>query len=83
VQLSVSDISHGGAGNVHQLLDGQRQGAELSGMSASPWSDWQPLALTPPPRDSRVLAELLDGGQAFRWNRSIAAPAATRVSRNT
>ena len=36
-------------------------------MPASPWSDWQPLALSAPPRDARVLAELLDGGQAFRW----------------
>jgi N-glycosylase/DNA lyase len=33
------------------------------------WSDWQPLALpeTPPPA---VLAEVLDGGQAFRWART-------------
>jgi N-glycosylase/DNA lyase len=38
-------------------------------MAATPWSDWQPLAgcalLTEP-----VLAETLDGGQAFRWNRA-------------
>ncbi len=46
-------------------------------MSASPWSDWQPLALNPPPRDARVLAELLDGGQAFRWRR-LAPPSALR-----
>jgi N-glycosylase/DNA lyase len=45
-------------------------------MPASLWSDWQPLALNPPPRDARVLAELLDGGQAFRWNRSISASSA-------
>jgi N-glycosylase/DNA lyase len=44
-------------------------------MPASPWSDWQPLALNPPPRDARVLAELLDGGQAFRWRRLAPTPA--------
>ena len=34
----------------------------------SPWSDWQPLAVTPPP-NAATLAEILDGGQAFRWFR--------------
>lgn len=32
------------------------------------WSDWQPLELNPPP-SAAVLAEILDGGQAFRWHR--------------
>jgi len=32
------------------------------------WSDWQPLALTPAP-GAATLAEILDGGQAFRWLR--------------
>ncbi|HXA15117.1 MAG TPA: DNA glycosylase [Opitutaceae bacterium] len=31
------------------------------------WSGWQPLALTPTP-DAATLAEILDGGQAFRWH---------------
>jgi N-glycosylase/DNA lyase len=35
----------------------------------SPWSDWQPLAITPTP-NAATLAEILDGGQAFRWFRS-------------
>jgi N-glycosylase/DNA lyase len=30
------------------------------------WSDWQPLASTPAP-NAATLAEILDGGQAFRW----------------
>jgi N-glycosylase/DNA lyase len=33
------------------------------------WSDWQPLA-APAPHDPAVLAESLDGGQAFRWHRT-------------
>jgi len=32
------------------------------------WSDWQPLAISPPP-NAGTLAEILDGGQAFRWFR--------------
>lgn len=32
-----------------------------------PWTPWQPLRLDYRP-SPRVLAELLDGGQAFRWN---------------
>lgn len=32
------------------------------------WSGWQPLAGMPPLR-AEVLAETLDGGQAFRWRR--------------
>jgi N-glycosylase/DNA lyase len=42
-----------------------------------PWSDWQPLALSPSkglplpePLAPAVLAEVLDGGQAFRWART-------------
>ncbi|HZL46235.1 MAG TPA: hypothetical protein VFC28_08410, partial [Opitutaceae bacterium] len=40
-------------------------------MSSSPtiWSDWQPLVL-PEPLSPAVLAEVVDGGQTFRWNRS-------------
>ncbi len=39
-------------------------------MSSSPvvWSDWRLLAL-PEPMTPAVLAEVVDGGQAFRWNR--------------
>ncbi len=36
------------------------------------WSDWQPLNEIPP-IDARVLAETLDGGQAFRWQREPAS----------
>jgi N-glycosylase/DNA lyase len=52
-----------------------------------PWSDWQPLALSPSkgfplpePLAPAVLAEVLDGGQAFRWHRVIngAMPPALR-----
>ncbi|HTB79891.1 MAG TPA: DNA glycosylase [Opitutaceae bacterium] len=32
------------------------------------WSDWQPLALKPVP-NAATLAEILDGGQTFRWHR--------------
>jgi N-glycosylase/DNA lyase len=31
------------------------------------WIDWSPLPLNPPPANARVLSEVLDGGQAFRW----------------
>src|SRR5665213_571144 len=37
----------------------------------SPWTDWEPLAL----RDRlspAVLREILDGGQAFRWEEDAA-----------
>jgi N-glycosylase/DNA lyase len=37
-------------------------------MPADPWSDWQPLA-SQPPLTAAVLAEILDGGQTFRWTR--------------
>ena len=33
------------------------------------WTDWQPLSLAEPP-SAAVLAEVLDGGQAFRWSRA-------------
>jgi N-glycosylase/DNA lyase len=36
--------------------------------SAAGWSEWQPLPGTAP-LTADVLAETLDGGQAFRWNR--------------
>ncbi len=32
------------------------------------WSEWRPVAGLPGPLRPTVLAELLDGGQAFRWN---------------
>ncbi|HTQ30635.1 MAG TPA: DNA glycosylase, partial [Opitutaceae bacterium] len=32
------------------------------------WSDWQPLELNSAP-SAATLAEILDGGQAFRWHR--------------
>jgi N-glycosylase/DNA lyase len=35
-------------------------------MAATPWTDWQPLAGCAPLTEP-VLAETLDGGQAFRW----------------
>ena len=31
------------------------------------WSAWEPLTLSGPPLSADVLAETLDGGQAFRW----------------
>jgi N-glycosylase/DNA lyase len=34
---------------------------------AAGWSDWQPLAGIPP-LGADVLAEIVDGGQAFRWH---------------
>ena len=37
-------------------------------MSAGAWTDWRPLPLQPPP-GATVLAETIDGGQAFRWQR--------------
>lgn len=37
-------------------------------MNLDGWTDWQPLALAPAP-DAVVLAETIDGGQAFRWQR--------------
>jgi N-glycosylase/DNA lyase len=36
--------------------------------SPASWSDWSPLTFLSPLSD-RTLAELLDGGQAFRWSR--------------
>jgi N-glycosylase/DNA lyase len=36
-------------------------------MTAPAWSGWQPLPLRAP-LDAAVLAETLDGGQAFRWH---------------
>lgn len=38
-------------------------------MSVAGWTKWQPLALSPAP-DAAVLAETIDGGQAFRWQRA-------------
>lgn len=37
--------------------------------SAIVWSGWQPLAL-PEPLSPAVLAEIVDGGQTFRWSRA-------------
>jgi N-glycosylase/DNA lyase len=37
-------------------------------MSALSWSGWHPLPSTALPRRASVLAETLDGGQAFRWH---------------
>ena len=37
-------------------------------MTEPDWSEWQPLAGAPA-LTADVLAETLDGGQAFRWNR--------------
>jgi N-glycosylase/DNA lyase len=39
----------------------------VAGMTPA-WSDWLPLAITPTP-NAATLAEILDGGQAFRWFR--------------
>jgi len=41
----------------------------MSSSPASGWSDWAPLA-SASATTSGVLAELLDGGQAFRWNQT-------------
>jgi N-glycosylase/DNA lyase len=38
-------------------------------VSPDPWSDWRQLPLTGPTPGPAVLAETLDGGQAFRWSR--------------
>lgn len=38
-------------------------------MSGAVWSEWQPLPASRP-LDPAVLAETLDGGQAFRWRRA-------------
>ena len=38
-------------------------------MNPDSWSAWQPLPLAGPAPEPAVLAETLDGGQAFRWNR--------------
>lgn len=45
-------------------------------MPALSWSGWLPLPLDPPLRDPAIIAELLDGGQSFRWWR-LTAPAET------
>jgi N-glycosylase/DNA lyase len=39
-----------------------------AGIGPARWSAWRPLALRSPPTPA-VLAEMLDGGQAFRWHR--------------
>ena len=36
--------------------------------AVTPWSEWRPVAGWPAPLRADVLSELLDGGQAFRWN---------------
>ena len=41
---------------------------EVSTRPEAGWSPWQPLAGLPP-LSAEVLAETLDGGQAFRWRR--------------
>jgi len=38
-----------------------------AGIGPARWSAWRPLALRSPPTPP-VLAEMLDGGQAFRWH---------------
>jgi N-glycosylase/DNA lyase len=38
-------------------------------MSALTWTGWHPLPTAALPREAAVLAETLDGGQAFRWHR--------------
>jgi N-glycosylase/DNA lyase len=38
-------------------------------VSAPGWSDWQTLSVLPA-LEGTVLAEILDGGQAFRWHRA-------------
>lgn len=37
-------------------------------MNLEVWTEWQPLTLSPAP-NAAVLAETIDGGQAFRWQR--------------
>ncbi len=39
----------------------------MSGPAEAGWSAWTQLALKGPPLSAGVLAETLDGGQAFRW----------------
>ena len=38
-------------------------------MNSTGWTDWELLALSPHPNPA-VLAETIDGGQAFRWQRT-------------
>jgi len=42
---------------------------ESGAVNLNGWTDWRPLALATPP-NSAVLAETIDGGQAFRWQRA-------------
>lgn len=44
-------------------------------VNASGWTGWQPLTLSAAP-DADVLAETVDGGQAFRWQRETSAASA-------
>lgn len=56
-------------GAVPTLTVGTNQNDNLLPLSFAPplsWTDWHPLPLVEPP-SPRVLAEILDGGQAFRW----------------
>jgi N-glycosylase/DNA lyase len=48
------------------LLDFRPRATPLFNMCALKWTDWQPLPLKLTPG---VIAELIDGGQSFRWNR--------------
>ena len=43
----------------------------MNALPETGWSAWQPLAGLPP-LSADVLAETLDGGQAFRWQRESA-----------
>jgi len=47
---------------------GKTREVKTSFAPAFAWSTWQPLAGLPP-LGAEVLAEILDGGQAFRWHR--------------
>ena len=38
----------------------------MTAAAPADWSEWRPLPLRPVP-SAAVLAETLDGGQAFRW----------------
>jgi N-glycosylase/DNA lyase len=44
-------------------------GSDPKTVPAAIWSSWQPLGDVPPINPA-VLAEILDGGQAFRWQRN-------------
>jgi N-glycosylase/DNA lyase len=88
----------GKAGKISRVVSpvAERVSVSSAAMPASPvprrdaWTAWQPLPNRGPRLDPTVLAETLDGGQAFRWHRDtddtwqgIFADHAARLSLDT